>query len=87
MRTELAKRHPPHPCHEPRPCHAPVRRLRARLLRVTVVEGYQVWGLKFTSPFGVQAQGMESAFRSVKEFSHALQTSLLSRFEPILSLL
>jgi len=64
-----------------------VRRLRARLLRVTVVDGYQLWGLKFTSPFGVQAQGMESAFRSVKEFSHALQTSLLSRFEPILSLL
>jgi len=27
-----------------------VRRLRARLLRVTVVDGYQLWGLKFTSP-------------------------------------
>ena len=27
-----------------------VRRLRARLLRVTVVDGYQLWGLKFSSP-------------------------------------
>ena len=26
-----------------------VRRLRARLLRVTVVNGYQLWGLKFSS--------------------------------------
>jgi len=26
-----------------------VRRLRARLLRVTVVDGYQLWGLKFSS--------------------------------------
>lgn len=27
-----------------------VRRLRARLLRVTVVDGYQLWGLRFNSP-------------------------------------
>lgn len=27
-----------------------VRRMRARLLRVTVVDGYQLWGLRFTSP-------------------------------------
>jgi hypothetical protein len=27
-----------------------VRRLRARLLRVTVVDGYQLWGLKFSRP-------------------------------------
>jgi hypothetical protein len=27
-----------------------VRRLRARLLRVTVVDGYQLWGLKFSNP-------------------------------------
>lgn len=26
-----------------------VRRLRARLLRVTVVDGYQLWGLKFSN--------------------------------------
>lgn len=26
-----------------------VRRLRARLVRVTVVDGYQLWGLKFSS--------------------------------------
>jgi len=26
------------------------RRLRARLLRVTVVNGYQLWGLKFSAP-------------------------------------
>ena len=27
-----------------------VRRLRARVLRVTIVNGYQLWGLKFSSP-------------------------------------
>ena len=27
-----------------------VRRVRARLLRVTVVNGYQLWGLKFNTP-------------------------------------
>ena len=27
-----------------------VRRLRARLVRVTVVDGYQLWGLRFSSP-------------------------------------
>lgn len=28
----------------------PVRRLKARLLRVAVWDGYQVWGLKFSTP-------------------------------------
>jgi len=27
-----------------------VRHLKARLLRISVVDGYQVWGLKFSSP-------------------------------------
>ena len=34
-----------------------VRRLRARLLRVTVVNGYQLWGLKFTSPLVPKRNG------------------------------
>lgn len=34
-----------------------VRRLRARLLRVTVVNGYQLWGLKFTSPLISEGKG------------------------------
>jgi len=36
----------------PRSTHLPraVRRLRARLLRVTVVDGYQLWGLRFSTP-------------------------------------
>ena len=34
-----------------------VRRLRARLLRVTVVDGYQLWGLKFTSPLVFERKG------------------------------
>ena len=35
----------------------PVRRLRARLLRVTAVDGYQLWGLKFTSPLVSERRG------------------------------
>ncbi len=34
-----------------------VRRLKARLLRVTVVDGYQVWGLKFSNPLVSKSSG------------------------------
>jgi hypothetical protein len=34
-----------------------VRRLRARLLRVAVVDGYQLWGLKFSSPLVSKGKG------------------------------
>ncbi len=34
-----------------------VRRLKARLLRVTVLDGYQVWGLKFSSPLISKSSG------------------------------
>ena len=33
------------------------RRLRARLLRVTVTDGYQLWGLKFSSPLVARQSG------------------------------
>jgi hypothetical protein len=33
------------------------RRLKARLLRVTVIDGYQVWGLKFSNPLGPKNSG------------------------------
>jgi len=34
-----------------------VRRLRARLLRVMVVDGYQMWGLKFSGPLVPKRSG------------------------------
>jgi len=34
-----------------------VRRLRGRLLRVTVVDGYQLWGLKFSTPLVPKRSG------------------------------
>ena len=36
-----------------------VRRLRARLLRTTAVGGYQLWGLKFTSPLISKRKGQK----------------------------
>ncbi len=38
----------------------PARRLRARLLRVTVVDGYQLWGLKFSSPLVSKRRGRKA---------------------------
>jgi len=35
----------------------PVRYLRARLLRVTAVDGYQLWGLKFSPPLVSKRRG------------------------------
>lgn len=34
-----------------------VRRVRARLLRVTVVDGFQLWGIKFRTPLVSKASG------------------------------
>lgn len=34
-----------------------VRRLRARLLRVTVVDGYQLWGVRFSRPLASKRKG------------------------------
>jgi len=38
------------PLPSPKVLQHTARRLRARVLRVTVVDGYHLWGLKFTSP-------------------------------------
>jgi len=47
--TTIALEVPSAPMPRTRVLPRAVRRLRARLLRVTVVNGYQLWGLKFSS--------------------------------------
>jgi len=47
--TSIALEVPSAPLPRTRVLPRAVRRLRARLLRVTVVDGYQLWGLKFNS--------------------------------------
>jgi len=47
--TTIALEVPSAPMPRTRVLPRAVRRLRARLLRVTVVDGYQLWGLKFSS--------------------------------------
>ena len=47
--TAMALEVPSAPLPRTRVLPRAVRRLRARLLRVTVVDGYQLWGLKFNN--------------------------------------
>ena len=47
--TAIALEVPSAPLPRTRVLPRAIRRLRARLLRVTVVDGYQLWGLKFNN--------------------------------------
>ena len=55
--TSIALEVPSAPLPRTRVLPRAVRQLRARLMRVTVVDGYQLWGLKFSSPLVSKRSG------------------------------